>query len=62
MILQQPDQTLQQQAIEINPTLEAFLEDKLNERDAIIMRLRAVEATLIRHGKLRHETLPRRVR
>lgn len=55
-------QQLQSQAIEINPTLEAMLDDKQNERDVIIMRLRALDAFLIKYGRLKHETLPRRVR
>lgn len=51
-----------QQAVEINPTLEAFLRDKANERDVLIMRLRGIEALLVQHGVLKNETLPRRVR
>jgi len=59
---QQPGSQLCQERIEINPTLLAFLKDKEQERDALIMRLRSIDALLIEHGRLRHETLPRRVR
>ena len=52
----------QQQEVTINPTLEAFLRDREQERDTLIMRLRYIETTLIEHGRLKHPTLPRRVR
>lgn len=62
MLDQQTETQLQQQAVEINPTMEAFLQDKVQERDVIIMRLRAIDAVLVKYGWLKHETLPRRVR
>lgn len=42
--------------------LDAWLDDKENERDALIMRLRKLERILVEHGRLKSETLPRPVR
>lgn len=42
--------------------LHQWLDDKERERDTLIMRLRQVEKTLVENGRLRCETLPRRVR
>lgn len=41
---------------------EEWLTDKERERDTLIMRLRQVERTLVENGRLRCESLPRRMR
>ena len=42
--------------------LEAWLADLQNERDCIISRLRHIDKVLIEHGKIKDETIPRRIR
>lgn len=42
--------------------LDVWLDDLEAERDALIMRLRSVERPLVRYGRIRGESLPRRVR
>lgn len=42
--------------------LDVYLDDLEAERDALIMRLRQVEKPLVKYGRLKGETLPRRVR
>ena len=42
--------------------LEAWLADLQNERDCIISRLRHIDKVLIENGRLKEETIPRRVR
>jgi hypothetical protein len=45
-----------------NLHLRAFLDDKVAERDRVIMQLRQLDRLLIQFGRLKQETLPRRVR
>lgn len=42
--------------------LQEWLDDLMHERETVIMRLRQLDDVLVRHGRLRVETLPRRVR
>lgn len=39
-----------------------WLDDKENERDVLIMRLRHVERLLIKNGRLKVESLPKRIK
>ena len=43
-------------------TLDEWLEDMEDERDALIMRLRRLEKRLVRYGRLRSESLPRKMK
>lgn len=43
-------------------SLDEWLDDQESERDMLIMRLRRIETNLVRHGRLKRETLPRRSR
>ena len=42
--------------------LDVWLDDLEAERDALIMRLRAVERPLVRYGRIKGETLGKRIR
>ena len=42
--------------------IEVYLADLKNERDCLISRLRHIDKVLIDYGKLKDETIPRRVR
>mgnify|MGYP001302936299 CR=1 FL=1 len=42
--------------------VDAWLDNLQEERNALIMRLRSVDKTLVTYGRLKHETLGRRVR
>lgn len=42
--------------------LEVWLNDLENERNVIISRLRHIDKVLVDNGRLRAETIPRRVR
>ena len=42
--------------------LPVYLADLENERDCLISRLRHIDRVLVDNGRLRSETLPRRVR
>ena len=41
---------------------EKWLDDKMRERDAVIMRLRQLDDTLIEFGRLTRPTIPQRKR
>lgn len=41
---------------------QEWLDDLTVQRDTLIMRLRQVEKVLVRYGRLKKETLPRRWR
>lgn len=43
-------------------SLDEWLDDLETQRAAIIMLLRSIDRRLVQHGRLRSETLPRRVR
>ena len=47
---------------EIPLNQEEWLDDKEARRDEVIMELRRLERTLIRYGRLKRESLPRRIR
>lgn len=42
--------------------LPVWLDALENERDALIMRLRGIDSILVTYGRLRHETISRRIR
>lgn len=42
--------------------LDVWLDQQEAERDALIMRLRQIDKVLVEFGRLKRETLPRRVR
>ena len=42
--------------------IEVYLADLKNERDCLISRLRHIDKVLIEYGKIKDETIPRRVR
>lgn len=42
--------------------LDEWLDDLMSERDAVIMRLRALERPLVKYGRIKVESLPRRAR
>ena len=42
--------------------IEVYLADLQNERDCLISRLRHIDKVLIEYGKIKDETIPRRVR
>ncbi len=45
------------------PTVQdEWLDYLQSKRDALIMELRAIERPLVKYGRLRNETLPRRAR
>jgi hypothetical protein len=62
-VLQTTTQTTQttQQAIS-NVPLDAWLDNIEAERDALIMQIRSKDNILITFGRLKRETIPRRVR
>ena len=43
-------------------TLDEWLDDMEEERDALMMRLRRLEKRLVRYGRLRSESLPRKMK
>lgn len=47
---------------ETPPWIEDWLNDLEAERNALIIRLRSVEKPLVKYGRLKAETLSRRVR
>ena len=52
----------QAQPNETTPNVNEWLDYLQIQRDALIMQLRAIERPLVQHGRIRAETLPRRVR
>ena len=42
--------------------VDVYLADLQNERDCLISRLRHIDKVLIEYGKIKDETIPRRVR
>ena len=42
--------------------IEVYLADLQNERDCLISRLRHIDKVLIEYGKIKDETIPRRIR
>ena len=42
--------------------MREWLDDMMREREAVIMRLRQIDEVLVRHGRIRSETIGKRMR
>lgn len=55
-------QDLAEPEVRVPTVQDEWLDYLQSKRDALIMELRAIERPLVQHGRLRNETLPRRIR